>query len=163
MYAAEHAHFTAELSIRHLLQRTILGYCSLVFFRYRAPTASSANTLPSLVCARSSSTRFTGPSSVSCAPTTSSANTTTSPSRNRSAAAHPSTTTSCVSSHFLQTLHHPVPRSTYGVSTAHLRGAPPTDRRVCNATRQEYLQPGYYRVESHLPFFLVASPPNHVS
>ena len=62
----------------------------------------------------------------------------------------------------LQPLHHPVPGSTYGVSTAHLRGAPSTDRRAYNATRQGYLQPGYYRVEPHLPFVLL-SLPNHVS
>ena len=100
MYAAVHAHFTAAYAIRHLLQPTILNYYSLVFFRHRAPTASSANTLPSPVRARSSSTRFTGTPSVSSAPTTSSANTTTSSSRNRSASAHPSTTTSRVSSDF---------------------------------------------------------------
>ena len=94
MYAAEHAHFPAAYAIRHLLQPTILSYYSLVFFRHRAPTASSANTPLSPIRARSSSTRFTGPSSVSGAPTTSSANTATLPSRDRSAAAHPSTTTS---------------------------------------------------------------------
>ena len=100
MYAAEHEHSTAAYAIRHLLQPIILSYYSLVFFRPRAPTVSSANTPPSLVRARSSSTRFTGTSSVSSAPTTSSANTTTSLSRDRSAAAHPSTTTSGVSSDF---------------------------------------------------------------
>ena len=98
MYAVKHAHFTAAYTIRHLLQPTILSYCSLVFFRQRAPTASSANNPSSPVRAWSFSTRSTGPSSVSSAPTTSSANTTTSLSRDRSAAAHPSTTTSSVSS-----------------------------------------------------------------
>ena len=100
MYAAERAHSTAAYAIRHLLQSTILSYCSLVFFRQRAPTASSANTPSSLVRARSSPTRFTGPSSVSSAPTTLFANATTPLSRDRSAAAHPSTTTSRVSSGF---------------------------------------------------------------
>ena len=100
MYPVEHAHFTAAYANRHLLQPTILSYYSLVFFRHRALTASSANTPPSVVRARSSSTRFAGPSSVSSAPTTSSANTTTSLSRDRSAAAYPSTTTSRVSSDF---------------------------------------------------------------
>ena len=100
MYAAEHAHFTAAYAIRNILQPTILSYYSLVFFRHRARTASSANTPSSLLRALSSSTRFTGPSSVSRAPTTSSANTTTSPSRDQSAASHLSTTTSCVSSIF---------------------------------------------------------------
>ena len=96
MYAAEHAHSTAAYVIRHLLQPTILSYCRLVFFRHRAPTASSANTSSSPIRARSFLTRSTGPSSVSNAPTTSSAKTTTSLSRDRSAAAHPSTTTSRV-------------------------------------------------------------------
>ena len=100
MYAVEHAHFTAAYAIRHLLQPTILSYCSLVFFRHRAPTASSASTSSSLVRARSSSTRFTGPPPVSSAPTTSSANTTTPLPRDRSAAAHHSTTTSRVSADF---------------------------------------------------------------
>ena len=140
MYAVEHAHSTAAYANRHLLQPTILSCCSLVFFRHKALTASSANTPPSLVRARSSSTRFAGPSSVSSAPTTSSANTTTKLSRDRSAAAHSSTTTSRVSSDFFFTLHHPVPRSTCGVSTAHLRGAPSTDRRFYNVTRRRYLQ-----------------------
>ena len=63
---------------------------------------------------------------------------------------------------FLQVLHHPLPGSNYGVSTAHLHGAPPTDRRVYNATRQGHLKPGHYRVESHLPFGLLVPPPNHV-
>ena len=96
MYTADHSHSTSTYAIRHLLQPTVLRYYSLVFSRHRAPAVSSANTPPSLVRARSSSTRFTGSSSVSSAPTASSANTTTSPSRDRSAAAHPSTTTSCV-------------------------------------------------------------------
>ena len=100
MYAVEHAHFTAAYAIRHLLQPTILSYCSLVFFRQRAQTASSANNPSSPVRARSFSTRSTGPSSVSSAPTTSSANTTTSLFRDRSAAAQPSTTTGRVSSDF---------------------------------------------------------------
>ena len=98
MYAAEHAHSTAAYDIRHLLQSTILIYYSLAFNRHRASTVSSANTPPSLVHARSSSTRFAGPSSVSSAPTTSSANTPPLPPRDRRAVAHPSTTTSCVSS-----------------------------------------------------------------
>ena len=100
MYAAGHAHFTAAHAIRHLLQPTIWSCYSLVFFRHRAFIASSANTPSILVRARSSPTQFTGPASVFSAPTTSSANTTTSPSRDQSAAAHPSTTTSCVSSNF---------------------------------------------------------------
>ena len=39
---------------------------------------------------------------------------------------------------------------------AHLRGASPTGRRVCNATRQGGLQPGYDRLESHLHYFVAA-------
>ena len=100
MDAVEHAHFTAAYAIRHLLQPTILSYYSLVIFRRRAPTISPANTSPSLVRARSSSTRLTGPSSVSSAPTTFSANATTSPFRDRSAAAHPSTANSRVLSDY---------------------------------------------------------------
>ena len=146
MYVVVHAFFAAY-AIRHLLRPTILSYYSLVFFRHRAPTASSANTPPSLVGARSSSTRLTRPSSVSRASTISSANTTTSPSRDRSAAENLSSTPPAAFHHFfLQALHHPVPGSSYGVSTAHVCGAPPTHRRVYNVTRQERMQPGYYRV-----------------
>ena len=65
MHAAEHAHSTAASAIRHLLQPTILSYYSLVFFRHRASTASFVNTPPSMVRARSSSTR---PPSVFSAP-----------------------------------------------------------------------------------------------
>ena len=151
MYAVERAHFTAPYAIRYLLRPTILSYYNLVFFRHRAPTASSANTPPSLVRARSSSTRFTGPSSVSL--TTSSANATTSPSCDRSAAAHPSTTTSRVLSDFSSDL------TSFG-SKINLRRVyrtiSSTDRGVCNTTRQGYLQPGYYRVV--YPFVLLSLP-----
>ena len=98
MYAAEHPCFTTAYAIGHLLQPTVLTYYSLVFFRHRAPTASSANTPSSLARARSFPTRFTGPLSVFSAPTTSSADTPASTSRDQSAAANPSTTNSCVSS-----------------------------------------------------------------
>ena len=57
MYAAEYAHFTAAFAIPQLSQPTILGYYRIL--SCRAPTTSSANTPPSLVRARSSSTRFT--------------------------------------------------------------------------------------------------------
>ena len=163
MYAAEHAHFTAEYAIRHLLQPTILGYYSLVFFHERIPTASSPNTPPLLVRARSSSTRFTGPSSVSSAPTSSSANTTTSPSRDRSAVANPSTTASRVSSDFS-------PEPTPSGSRINLRRVYCTYSRctTCGSVSMQrhatgMSAPGYYRVESHLPYCLIAAPANHVS
>ena len=137
-------------------QPTILIYShSLVFFRHRAPTASSANTPSSLVRAWSSSTRFTGPSSVARAPTTSSANPTMSPSRDRSAAARPPAVFHRI---FPLTLHHPVPRSTYGVPSAHFRGSPSTDRGVYNAMRQGYLQPGIIALSRTYTFVFLSLP-----
>ena len=82
-------------------------------------------------------------------------------SRARSAAAHPSTTTGRVSSFSSSSpSYHPVPGPTTACLLHIFAGAPPTDRRVCIATRQGSLQPGHYRVESHLPFCLAAPPPN---
>ena len=80
-----------------------------VFYRHSAPTASSANTIPSPFHARSSSTqpsktthssRFTGPSAANSAHTASFAKTTTPPSRARSVAAHFFTISGRVTSNF---------------------------------------------------------------
>ena len=84
MNAAEHAH------IGPLHSRLVPSLSSYYI----------SNTPPSLVRARSSSAHYTGASSVSSAPTTSSVDTTTSPSRDRSAAAHLGTTTGRASSDF---------------------------------------------------------------
>ena len=48
--------FHRHLRDRHILRPTILNCCNLVFYRHRAPTASSANTIPSLFRTRSAST-----------------------------------------------------------------------------------------------------------
>ena len=164
MYAGEHAHFTAAYATRRLLQPTIFSYYSLIFFRQIILTASSANTPPSLVRGRSSSTRFTEPLFVSSASTTSSANTTMSSSRGRSAEAHPSTSTRRVSSGFSSdptTSGSRInPRRVYCTSSGSATyGSACLQRHATGMSAAT----GYYRVESHLPFCLVAPPRNHAS
>ena len=160
MHAAEHAHFAAAYATRHFFQLNTFSYYNLVFSRHWAPTTSCPDTPSSLVRARKSPTRFTGPSNINSSITTSSANTTVSPPRYRNAVANLSTTTSRVSSETsLQTLHpHPVSGSVYGVLTAYLRRAPTTDRIVWKATRQRGLKPRYCGEWSHLSLCLVALP-----
>ena len=100
MHAAEHAHITPRIRyptpsstnrIELLQPRLLPSQSSYRIVREHPALTGSCSELFNA---------FTRPSSVSSAPTISSANATTSPARDRSAAAHPSMNTSRVSSDF---------------------------------------------------------------
>ena len=145
----------------------MLDYTSLIFYRHSVSAASSANTLPSPFHARSAfnaaiqdhPSRFSGPSAVNSASTAPATKTTASPSRARSAAAHPFTAIGRVSSDFSPS---PYPTRFQNQFRACLLPifAENQLRIGVSATprNREIFRAGRHRVQSHL-LFSPAVPP----